>query len=102
MTTPACSWPRRPRRDRPVRPPGTASRPPLPAQLREPGYPPHAILRKVTSSGNTSYHHKLIQVGKRWAGATVRIVAVGELVHIYHGDSLARVLASTGGERSYS
>jgi hypothetical protein len=47
----------------------------------------------VTSSGNTSYLHKLIQVGKRWAGATVRIVAVGELVHIYHGDVLARILA---------
>ncbi len=57
-----------------------------------PVYPPHAILRRVTTSGNTSFDRKLIHVGKRWSGATVRIIATGGLVHIYHGEELLRVL----------
>jgi hypothetical protein len=34
-----------------------------------------------------------IILGKRFAGATVRIVEVGTLIHIYLGDELLRVLA---------
>ena len=34
-----------------------------------------------------------ITLGKRYAGAVVRIIEVGELVHTYLGDELIRVLA---------
>jgi transposase InsO family protein len=55
-------------------------------------YPPHSILRKVTATGNIGYNGKLIQVGYRWAGARVRVVPVGDLVHIYHGEQPVRVV----------
>jgi transposase InsO family protein len=71
-----------------------------PAQIRLPGpeemtgptYPPHSILRKVASSGNLGYSGKLIQVGGRWAGAQVRIIPLGELIHIYYGEMVIRTL----------
>jgi hypothetical protein len=34
-----------------------------------------------------------ITLGRRYAGATVRIVEVGKLIHIYLGDELLRALA---------
>jgi transposase InsO family protein len=58
----------------------------------QPTYPPHSILRKVTATGNVGYSGKLIQVGYRWAGARVRVIPVGDLVHIYHGEQPVRVL----------
>jgi transposase InsO family protein len=72
--------------------------PPPQIQLPEPpdittrDYPPHAILRKVTSVGSVGYNSKHIQVGYRWAGATVRVIHIGEIVHIYYGDHLIRSL----------
>ena len=74
--------------------------PPLPPEIRlpdppdiaTPDYPPHAILRKVTSVGSVRYDSKHIQVGYRWAGATVRIIHIGEIVHIFYGNHLIRSL----------
>jgi transposase InsO family protein len=59
----------------------------------EPVYPPHSIERKVSPVGNIAYTAKQITVGRRWAGARVRVIPVGGLVHIYYGEELIRVLA---------
>ena len=59
----------------------------------EPVYPPHSLIRKVTSVGNVGYECKLITVGRRWAGARVRIVPVGRLINIYYGEECIRTLA---------
>jgi hypothetical protein len=56
-------------------------------------YPPHAIVRKVKSTGVFSFRGLAINIGARFAGATVRIVENGGLVHVYHGDELVRTLA---------
>jgi transposase InsO family protein len=66
---------------------------PDPSEWTEPTYPPHAIVRKVNRVGSLGYQRRLIQVGRRWAGARVRIIPVGELLHIYWGETLVRVLA---------
>ena len=66
---------------------------PAPAEMREPEYPPHSFVRKVGSSGNIGFRGKLISVGSRYAGASVRVVEAEHLTHVYHGDSLIRVLA---------
>lgn len=66
---------------------------PEPPTIRTPEYPPHSILRRVTATGNVGYQKKLIQVGYRWAGATVRVITVGDLTHIYYGETLIRALA---------
>ncbi len=63
---------------------------PGPQEMTEPFYPLHSILRKVASSGNLGYRGKLIQVGMRWAGAQVRVIPVGELIHVYYGELLIR------------
>ncbi|MGH3029196.1 MAG: IS481 family transposase, partial [Gaiellaceae bacterium] len=60
---------------------------------RRPDYPPHSLLRKVWQNGVVSYDGMAITLGKRYAGALVRIVEVGELVHAYLGDELIRALA---------
>jgi transposase InsO family protein len=65
---------------------------PGPDEMTGPSYPPHSILRKVGSSGNLGYSGKLIQVGMRWAGATLRIIPLGELIHIYYGEMVIRTL----------
>ena len=65
---------------------------PGPEEMTGPSYPPHSILRKVGSSGNLGYSGKLIQVGMRWAGATLRIIPLGELTHIYYGEMVIRTL----------
>jgi transposase InsO family protein len=60
--------------------------------MTEPDYPPYAFVRTVGSSGNIGFRGKLIQVGGRFAGARVRVVEIERLVHVYHGDTLIRVL----------
>jgi transposase InsO family protein len=62
-------------------------------ETSQPTYPPHSILRKVTATGNVGYKKKLIQVGYRWAGAQVRVIPVGDIVHIYYGEQPVRVVA---------
>lgn len=73
---------------------GTGARTaPVPVDEREPSYPPRAIVRTVASNGVFRYAGSSINVGVRFAGARVRIVEAGELVHVYHGDELVRSLA---------
>ena len=64
-----------------------------PPTIRTPEYPTGAVLRRVTATGNVGYKKKLIQVGYRWAGATVRVITIGDLTHIYYGETLIRALA---------
>jgi transposase InsO family protein len=56
-------------------------------------YPAHAIVRTVRSTGVLTYQRLGINIGRRFAGARVRILEVGELIHVYHGDELVRTLA---------
>jgi transposase InsO family protein len=66
---------------------------------RRPHYPPHSLLRKVWRNGVVSYDGLAITLGKQYAGATVRIVEVGEPIHAYHGDELIRALAPDRSKR---
>lgn len=84
--------------------PGSAAAAPLeeltlPETERRPDYPPHSLLRKVWRNGVVSYDGMAITLGKRYAGAVVQIVEVGELVHAYLGDELIRVLAPDRAKR---
>ena len=56
-------------------------------------YPRHSIVRAVAANGVFAYRGNHINIGARYAGARVRIVQAGELVHIYHGNELVRSLA---------
>lgn len=58
-----------------------------------PSYPPHAQLRKVDGRGVVAYDRLGIIIPRRYAGATVRILEVGELIHVYLGEELIRALA---------
>ena len=66
---------------------------PTPAEAEEPLYPPRALVRRVASNGVFCYRRAYINIGMRYAGARVRIVEEGELVHVYYGDELVRSLA---------
>lgn len=75
---------------------------PPPAPAREltltepdpaPSYPPHSVTRKAWGHGIVNYDGYAITIGMRYRGATVRILEVGELVHVYLGDELIRVVA---------
>ena len=72
-------------------PPALAER--LSAVEGEPVYPPRAITRKVAARGTIGWRGQLVQVGSRWVGATVQVVPVGQLIHVYWGEELIRVLA---------
>lgn len=65
---------------------------PTPDEMTEPAYPQHAFIRKVGATGNIGFRDKLIQVGIRFAGGRVRVIEIERLVHIYHGDTLIRIL----------
>ena len=67
----------------------------------EPVYPPHAIVRKVTRVGNIGYDSKQITVGRRWAGARVRVIPVNGLVHVYYREELIRALALDANNYNY-
>jgi len=66
---------------------------PVPAGVREPRYPPRAIVRKVASNGVFAYRNAYINIGVRYAGARVALVEQGRLVHVYYGEELVRSLA---------
>jgi transposase InsO family protein len=66
---------------------------------KQPAYPPHSLTRKVWSNGVVTYDGLGIILGKRFAGATVRIVEVGALVHVYLGHQLLRAVAPDRGRR---
>jgi hypothetical protein len=57
---------------------------------QEPRYPPHSILRRLDSTGRIGFDAMYITAGRRWSGATLRVITLGELTHLYHGDELIR------------
>jgi transposase InsO family protein len=76
--------------------------PPGPAPPRElepaqaegaPAYPPYSLTRKVWDNGVVGYQRLAVNVGRRYRGATVRLLEVGELVHVYLGEELIHVAA---------
>ena len=73
-------------------PPPAAPAPANDETIPASSYPPHTILRKVTRNGELGFQAMAIQVGSRWNGATLRVVELGELIHIYHGETLVRAL----------
>jgi transposase InsO family protein len=62
------------------------------AEPDQPVYPNHAVVRKVGPHGDVGYDGLIIGLGRRWAGAHVRIDHVDQLIHIYHGTDLVRSL----------
>lgn len=72
---------------------GASAAPALAPSSSEPSYRPRAIVRKVASNGVFCYGGAYINIGVRYAGARVRIVEEGELVHVYYGEELVRSLA---------
>jgi transposase InsO family protein len=66
---------------------------PVPAEETQPHYPPRSIVRKVSSNGVFAYGGSDINIGMRFAGGRVRILQVGELIHVYYGEELVRSLA---------
>jgi len=69
------------------------------AETEQQTYPPHAVVRTVWRNGVVTYQGMGITLGKRFAGARVRMLEVGELVHVYLGDELLRVLAPDRSKR---
>jgi transposase InsO family protein len=62
------------------------------AEPDQPIYSAHAVVRKVGPHGDVGYDGLIIGLGRRWAGARVRIDHVEQLIHIYHGAELVRSL----------
>jgi transposase InsO family protein len=67
--------------------------PALAEAQQQPAYPPYSLTRKVWANGIVAFDGLGITLGRRYAGASVRIVEVGELVHVYLGQELLRALA---------
>jgi transposase InsO family protein len=53
---------------------------------------PEALTRRVAANGLVRYDGLAIILPRRYAGATVRVFAVGEVVYVYLGDELVRAL----------
>lgn len=64
-----------------------------------PNYPPHALLRKVDAHGIVGYDGLGIIIPRRYAGATVRILEIGELIHVYLSHQLIRALVPDRSKR---
>ena len=62
------------------------------AEHDHPIYSEHAVVRKFGPHGDVGYDGLIIGLGRRWAGARVRIDPVDQLIHIYHGAELVRSL----------
>jgi transposase InsO family protein len=74
-------------------PPAIAAPPPAVDEPDlEPRYAPHSILRRVSTVGEIGFQTMSINVGNRWKGATVQVIAIGGIIHVYHGDELIRTL----------
>jgi hydroxyacyl-ACP dehydratase HTD2-like protein with hotdog domain len=77
--------------------PGPAPAARLPELKRDehktPLYPPYSITRKVWDNGVVSYQRLAINIGRRYRGATVRLLEVGELIHLHLGEELIHVAA---------
>lgn len=66
---------------------------PAAARRGQPAYPPHSLVRTVKATGSFTYHYLQINIGIRFAGAKVRVVEDGGLIHVYYGSELVRSLA---------
>jgi transposase InsO family protein len=71
----------------------------LPEHERIPPYPPYSLTRKVWDNGVVGYQRLAINVGRRYRGATVRLLEVGELIHVYLGEELIRACPLDRGRR---
>lgn len=58
----------------------------------EPVYPPRSIVRLVSINGDLAFRNKVINLGRHYARARVRVIEIGGLTHIYYGEKLARTL----------
>lgn len=58
----------------------------------EPVYPPRSIVRLVSTHGDLAFRNKVINVGRRYARARVRLIEIGGLTHIYYAEELIRTL----------
>lgn len=58
----------------------------------EPVYPPRSIVRLVSTSGDLAFRNKVVNVGRRYARARVRVIEIGGLTHIYYAEELIRIL----------
>jgi hypothetical protein len=63
------------------------------ADQQQPHYPARAIVRNVSSNGMIAFQNMRIGVGRRFAGANLRVAPLGDLIHIYYGPDLVRVAA---------
>jgi transposase len=63
------------------------------AEQQQPRYPARALVRNVSKNGMIAFQNMRIGVGRRYAGANLRLVPLGELVHIYYGNELIRIAA---------
>jgi transposase InsO family protein len=64
-------------------------------QHGEPIYPPKSTVRSVSEAGKLTFANKQIQVGRRWAGTRVRVVAADGLVHLYWAKNTSAPSPST-------
>ncbi len=60
---------------------------------KDPLYPPHSLIRKVSKTGVFSYAGLAIALPIEYVGARVRVVETGALIHVYLDQQLIRVLA---------
>jgi transposase InsO family protein len=60
---------------------------------KDPLYPPHSLIRKVSKTGVFSYASLAIALPIEYVGARVRVVETGALIHVYLDQQLIRVLA---------
>jgi transposase InsO family protein len=65
----------------------------VPGERAAPRYSRASVVRTVWANGIFAYEGARIMLGVRFAGTQVRIAEVGELVHVYDGEELVRVLA---------
>jgi hypothetical protein len=52
----------------------------------EPVYPPRSIVRLVSTSGDVAFQNKVVNVGRRYARARVRVIEISGLTHIYYAE----------------
>jgi transposase InsO family protein len=64
-------------------------------------YPAGAILRKVSSCGNLSFHRHMIKVGSEWKLVTLRVAVIEGVVHLFHGEQLVRAVRFSPGVKYY-
>ena len=63
------------------------------ADQHQASYPARALVRNVSKNGMIAFKGMRIGVGRRYAGANLRLVPLGQLVHIYHGSELLSIAA---------